>query len=149
MKLRILASTCLYLAITLPSIAYAGTAGPNNQWIGLWQAQLGGQPSVILTLGDDTGQLGGAVVFNVVSREGGQPHVIGHDAHVIMNPHVDGDTLHFQVIRRGDQRLLEMAFHLTADGAAKFQCQNCGDDAPMVDMVREQVRPESAHADKH
>jgi hypothetical protein len=151
MKLGILASTSLSLAITLPMLAHAGTAqpGPNSQWIGLWQAQLGGQTSVILTLGDDTGQIAGAVVFNVISREGGQTRILGHDAHVIMNPHVDGDTLHFQVIRRGDQRLLEMAFHLTADGAAKFQCQNCGDDAPMVDMVREQVRPESAHADKH
>jgi hypothetical protein len=151
MKLRILASTCLYFAITLPSLAHAGTAqsGPNSQWIGLWQAQLEGQPSVILTLGDDTGQLGGAVVFNVISREGGQPHILGHDAHVIMNPRIDGDTMHFQVIRRGDNRQLDMTFRLTANGAAKFQCQNCGDDAPVADMVREQVRPESVIPDKH
>jgi len=139
MKLRTLASTCLSLAITLPSLAYAGTAqsGPNSQWIGLWQAQLDGQPSVILTLGDDTGQLGGAVVFNMVSREGGQPHVIGHDAHVLMNPHIEGDTLHFQVIRRGDNRQLEMTVRMTADGAATLHCLNCGDDASVVDIVRE------------
>jgi len=103
----------------------------------MWQAQLDGQPGVTLTLGDDTGQLGGAVVFNVVSREGGQPHVIGHDAHVLMNPRIDGDTLHFQVIRRGDNRQLEMTIHITADSAAKLHCLNCGDDAPVVDIVRE------------
>ena len=145
MKLRILASTCLYLAITLPSPAHAATAqsGPYGRWVGLWQAQLEGQTSVILTLGDDTGQLGGALVFNVVSREGGQPHIIGHDAHVIMNPRIESDTLRFQVIRRDDNRQLDMTVRMTADGAAKLQCQNCGDDAPVADMVREQVRPDS------
>lgn len=151
MKLGILASTSLSLAITLPALAHAGTAqtGPNSQWIGLWQAQLESQTSVILTLGDDTGQLGGAVVFNVVSREGGQARIIGHDAHVIMNPRIENDTLHFQVIRRGDNRQLDMTVRLTAGGAAKFQCQNCGDDAPVVDIVREQVRPDSVIPGKH
>ena len=138
MKVRIFASTCLFLAIALPFPALAA-AQPTfaSPWIGLWQAQLEGQPSVILTLGDDNGQLGGAVVFNVVSREGGQPRVIGHDAHAIMNPHVDGDSLHFQVIRRGDKRQLDMIVRMTADGAAKLHCQNCGNDAPVVDIVRE------------
>jgi hypothetical protein len=138
MKPRILGSTCLFLAIALPSPALSA-AQPTfaSPWVGLWQAQFEGQPSVILTLGDDNGQLGGAVVFNVVSREGGQPRVIGHDAHAIMNPRIDGDTLHFQVIRRGDNRQLDMTVRIAADGAAKLHCQNCGNDAPVVDIVRE------------
>jgi hypothetical protein len=151
MRLSALAWTFLSLAIVL--FAFEPTApsetGHNSQWIGMWQAQLDGQPGVILTLGDDTGQLAGAVVFNLVSREGGQAHVIGHDAHVLMNPRVDGDTLHFQVVRRGDNRLLEMTVRMTAEGAAKFKCQNCGDDALVVDIVREQVRPEGTIPNKH
>jgi hypothetical protein len=151
MKSRSIALTCLVFALVWPSVAPAATAqsGSNSQWVGMWQAQLDGVPSVILTLGDDTGQIAGAVVFNVVSREGGQPHILGHDAHVLMNPQLDGDTLHFQVIRRGDSRLLEMTVQITADGAAKFHCQNCGGEDPVVDMVREQVRPHSTIPDKH
>jgi len=138
MKLGTLALTCLPLAIAASALAGTTQSGPNSRWIGIWQAQLDGQPGVTLTLGDDTGQLGGAVVFNVVSREGGQPHVIGHDAHVLLNPHIDGDTLHFQVVRRGDNRQLDMTVRMTADGAATFYCQNCGEGTPVVEMVREQ-----------
>src|ERR1700722_19441914 len=139
MRLDTVAWTLLSLAIVL--FAFEPTApsetGHNSQWLGLWQAELDGQLGVILTLGDDAGQLGGAVVFNMVSREGGQPHVIGRDAHVLMNPHIEGDTLHFQVIRRGDNRQLEMTVRMTADGAATLHCLNCGDDASVVDIVRE------------
>jgi hypothetical protein len=35
-------------------------------------------------------------------------------------------------------RQLNMTAHMTADGAAKLHCLNCGDDAPVVDIVREQ-----------
>ena len=108
-----------------------------NPWVGLWKAELDGQPGVILTLGDDSGQLAGGVVFNVVTRDGGQSQVIGHDAHALMNPRIDGDTLHFQVIRRGDNLKLEMTARMTADGKATFHCQNCGDDAAEVEITRE------------
>ncbi len=138
MKLLILASTCFSLAIILPSPAHGGArlSGPDSQWIGVWQAKLDGQPGVDLTLGDDTGLVGGTVVFHVVSRDGGQPHVIGHDAHVLMNPRIDGDTLRFQVIRLGDNRQLEMTMRMTADGTAMFHCLNCGDDSAATEMVR-------------
>jgi hypothetical protein len=139
MRLDTFAWALLSLAIVLFSFEPTAPSetGRSSQWLGLWQAQLDGQPGVILTLGDDTGQLGGAVVFNMVSREGGHPHVIGHDAHVLRNPRIEGDTLHFQVIRRGDNRQLDMTVHMNADGAATLHCLNCGDDAPVVDIVKE------------
>jgi hypothetical protein len=129
-------SACLLLAITLAPLAHAARAGDDSKWIGLWQSQLDGQPGVTLTLGDDTGQLGGGVVFHVVSREGGQPHVIGNDAHVLMNPRIEGDTLRFKVIRRSDKLQLEMTMRITADGKAAFHCANCEADALIAEMVR-------------
>jgi hypothetical protein len=135
MKLRTLAFAYLSLAITLP--ARAGKPVPDSPWVGIWQAQLEGQPSVILTLGDDTGQLGGGIVFNVIARDGGQAHIIGRDAHVLINPRVEGDTLRFQVIRLSDKRQLDMSMQMTADGTAQFHCANCGADSPVVDIVRE------------
>ncbi len=134
MKLKALAFVCLSLAITLP--ARAGKPVPDSPWVGIWEAQLEGQPSVVLTLGDDTGQLGGGIVFNVIARDGGQAHIIGRDAHVLINPRVEGDTLRFQVIRLSDKRQLDMSMQMTADGTARFHCANCG-DSPVVDIVRE------------
>src|SRR5579863_6314938 len=134
MRLGTLTSIGLSLTLTLPAVAQPTFASP---WVGLRQAELDGQPGVILTLGDDNGQLAGGVVFNVVSGDGGQPHVIGHDAHALMNPRIEGDTLHFQVIRRGDRRKLEITARMTAEGKATFHCENCGGDALAVEITRE------------
>lgn len=109
----------------------------SNPWVGLWQAQQDGQTSVLLTLGDDNGQFAGGIVFNIVTREGDQSRILGHDAHAILNLHIDGNTLRFQVIRRSDSLRLDMTVHMTADGNATLHCQNCGSDAPTVEITRE------------
>jgi len=132
-----LALIFLALMIPAPALAQAKPPTPASPWVGLWQAQLDGQPGVLLTLGNDDGQIGGATVFNVASRDGGQPHVIGHDAHALLNPRVEGDTLHFQVICLGDSQTLEMTARMTTDGKATFHCQTCGTDAPEVEITRE------------
>ena len=55
-----------------------------RKWVGVWEGQLDGKPGVTVTLGNDTGDLQGTIVFNVVTREGGgDAHVIGHDAHAL------------------------------------------------------------------
>ena len=138
MKTASIALMCAGLALALPAIAQSGARPPMpaNPWVGLWQAPLEGQPGVILTLGDDTGQLAGGIVFNVITRDGGQARILGHDAHALMNPRVEGNTLRFQVIRLGDRRTLDMTARMTADGKATFHCQNCG-DAPEVEITRE------------
>ena len=124
--------------IALVLLTFPAFAQPNisNPWVGLWQDQQSGQPGVLLTLGDDNGQLAGGIVFNIVAHSGGQTYVAGHDAHAILNPHIDGDTLRFQVIRRPDSLKLEMTVRMTADGNATLHCQNCG-DAPTVEITRE------------
>ena len=119
--------------LTLPALAQPTI---NDPWVGLWEP-VEDQPGVLLTLGDDSGQLAGGIVFNIIVREGGQVRVAGHDAHVLLNPRVEGDTLRFQVIRRPDNHTLDMTVRMTADGKATLHCQNCGADAPTVEIVRE------------
>jgi hypothetical protein len=133
MKHQALITASLFLVI---GTAVSAQSNHNTAWNGVWHSELGGQPGVILTLGDDTGQLGGTVVLNMVSRESGQPRVIGSDIHVLVNPRVSGNTLSFQFKRTKDGRELQMAVSLEADGKATIKCLNCGPDAPTAEMVR-------------
>jgi hypothetical protein len=97
-----------------------------EQWVGVWEGQLDGKPGVTVTLGNDAGDLEGTIVFNVVAREGGDPHVIGHDAHVLTHVNLNDSTLAFRVIRLGDQRELHLTMKFTEDRKAVLQCSDCG-----------------------
>ena len=46
--------------------AFAANPARRDRWIGVWQGKLEGLPGVTLTLADDTEELGGTIVFNVV-----------------------------------------------------------------------------------
>ena len=97
-----------------------------EQWVGVWEGQLDGKPGVTVTLGNDAGDLEGTIVFNVVAREGGDPHVIGHDAHVLTHANLNDTTLTFHVIRLGDERELHLSMRITEAGKAVLQCSDCG-----------------------
>ena len=114
--------------------AFAAETRNYQQWVGVWQGELDGQPGVTVTLGRDSGNLEGTIVFNVVSRDGGQAHVIGHDAHVLTHARVDDSSLAFQVIRF-DSRELHLTMHLTDDGKAQLQCADCG-GPPVTELIR-------------
>jgi hypothetical protein len=133
MKRRILLFAML---ASMAALASATDSANRSKWTGVWQGDLDGQPGVIITLGTDPGQVAGTVVFNVISRDNGQPRVIGSDAHVLTHIVVDDDSLQFQVIRLGDARDLHMTMRLTADGKAQFQCKDCGADSPLTELVR-------------
>ena len=107
----------------------------NSPWTGVWRGELDGQPGVILTLADDTGDMGGTVVFNMVSRNEGTPRVIGSDVHVVLNPHITGNILSFHVKHLKDHRELQVAVTLEGDGKANLKCLNCGPDAPVAGLV--------------
>jgi hypothetical protein len=87
---------------------------------------LAGRPGVIVTLGRDGGSLEGTIVFNVVSRDGGEALVIGHDAHVLIRVRLDETMLAFQVIRLGDGKDLHWAMRLTSNDKAQLDCEDCG-----------------------
>ena len=103
----------------------AQTTNP-AQWVGVWEGQLNGKPGVTVTLGRDAGELQGTIVFNVVARNGGEAHVIGHDAHALTHVNLNGSTLAFQVIRLGDARELHLTMKLTDDSKAVLECADCG-----------------------
>src|SRR5579871_1831214 len=63
-------------ALLIGPIAGAQPAVDAN-WLGVWQGELEGRPGVTLTVVDDSGELAGTVVFEMISRDKG---VIGHDA---------------------------------------------------------------------
>jgi len=98
-----------------------------NPWVGVWEGQLEGKPGVTVTLGNDGGALQGTIVFNVLSpRDGGDPQIIGHDAHVLTHVSLTDGTLAFRVIRRGDSHELHLTMKPTADGRAVLECADCG-----------------------
>ena len=132
------------LALALGSIvAFAsGTAQPatTDDWVGIWHTDVGGLPSGTLTLATDTGQLGGTVVLDIISREDGKPHVIASEPHVLVSPHVDGNTLWFDVkMRRLNGSVVSATFNVTrtAPDRMTLHCINCG-NAPVVQLIKQQ-----------
>jgi hypothetical protein len=120
-------------------VACAATAETpaSSQWDGVWQGWLDGQPSVTLTLAEDTGELGGTLVLNLVEKQDGQARVAAIEPHVLVRPRVDGKQLTFGV-RRPDGDLVNFTVALTPEGKARIHCTDCGADAPVVDMTRGQ-----------
>jgi hypothetical protein len=119
--------------------AVARAQASGEDWVGIWQANVGGQPASTLTLAGDTGELGGTLVLDMIGDEGGQPHVIASEPHVLMNLRVDGDTLKFQVKMRppdGVSRIANFEVKRTAADKATVRCVSCGTGAPAVELAR-------------
>src|SRR5579863_3500756 len=105
-------------------VCAAAAAEPkvNQQWDGVWQGQLDGQPSVTLTLAEDTGELGGTLVLNRVEKEPGQPAFIaGIEPHVLVQPRLEGNLLTFGV-RKPNGDLMTFTVALTPEGKARIHC---------------------------
>jgi hypothetical protein len=107
----------------------------HSSWLGVWNGQLDGQPGTTLTLADDTGQLGGTVVFNLVIKQDSIAHVVESDAHVLMHPRLEGDTLSFQVLRASDAKLLQIEAKFVDREKLELRCLNCG-DGPTAELVK-------------
>lgn len=135
MKRGIIAVVCLASALSCAALAESAA---NTRRVGVWESKLDGQPGATLTLAQDTGQLGGTIVLNIIQKDdGGQPHVAASEPHVLVNPRVDGDTLSFGVRKiDGSGELLNFTVALTPEGKARIHCINCGAEAPTVDMER-------------
>jgi hypothetical protein len=132
MKMRVSAFLC---AASMFAAASLSQPADRATWLGVWQGELDGQPSVVLTLADDTGELGGTVVLNIIQKEDGQAHIIAKEPHVLLNPRVDGDALAFQ-FKKLDGGLLDFTIKLAGADKATIHCLNCGPDAPTVDLAR-------------
>jgi hypothetical protein len=119
----------------LLACAHAQGSG-NASWVGVWQGELNGVPSEMLTLADDTGDLGGTVVLKGISREGGTPHVVVSETHVLMHPHVDGNILSFQVKRSKDSQDIRIEVKFIDGEKAQLRCLDCGPDSPTSELVK-------------
>ena len=131
----IIAVACVAIAAVSAALA---EPPDRAQWVGVWQGKLDELPSVTLTLAQDTGQLSGTLVLNIIKREpGGQPQILAAEPHSLVNPQVDGNILNFEVKKiDGSSDLLNFTVALTPEGKARIHCTNCGADAPTVDMDR-------------
>jgi len=129
---------CIVVFVLAAATAAGGAiarAQHNAEWLGVWHGELDGQPSVVLTLADDTGALGGTVVLNIIERENGAAHVVATEPHTLVNPHVEGEVLTFQ-FKKPDGDLLDFAVKRNADGEVTIHCVNCSADAPTVSLTR-------------
>lgn len=122
------------VALAISAAAAAGQSRPDAAWVGVWQAELDGQVSVVITLGNDPGAVGGTIVFNVVAKKDGPAYILGRDAHVMTNTRLAGDDLAFEVFRHSDGRDLHLTMHRNADDTAELECTECG--SPKVTLAR-------------
>jgi len=135
MKRMFAGMVCLAGALGCAALA---ESTPGSAWVGVWESKLDGQPGATLTLAQDTGELTGTLVLNIIKKEkGGVPHIVASEPHVLVNPQLDGDRLNFSVKKiAGSSDLLNFTVALTPEGKARIHCTNCGKDAPTVDMER-------------
>ena len=124
----------------LAAAAAVGNAMAESQqyadWLGVWHAELDGQPSVTLTLADDTGSIGGTVVLNLIEKEpGGSAHIVQTDVHVLMNPRMEQNRLSF-ACKKPSGELIHFAVVRNADGVVTIHCMDCGAGAPTVQLTR-------------
>jgi hypothetical protein len=127
------------LAAIAACTAGAAQTTAGEDWVGIWHANVAGQPTGILTLATDTGALGGTVVLDMVSDRSGTPKVIASEPHVLLNPLAAGNTLMFQVkMHRPDGAIVVASFEVkrTAPDKATIHCVSCGADAPVVELVK-------------
>lgn len=113
------------------------SSNPSN-WVGVWQGELEGLPSVILTLATDDGSLQGTLVLNGINGEGGTPHIAVRETHVLLHPKLNGMTLSFEVkgYRGGSGTTMDFTVEQTSSRSAIIHCLNCGEDAPAVEITK-------------
>jgi hypothetical protein len=155
MRIRIIGTaisallTALVVAIvpSFPTCLHAQAATTNAQtsqadpvaakFVGVWQGELDGLPSVILTLATDDGTLQGTLVLNGINGEGGTPHIAVRETHALLHPTMSGKTLSFTVKGvRPSRTTMDFTVEQTSDTTAKIHCLNCGADAPIVDITK-------------
>ncbi|HEY2470225.1 MAG TPA: hypothetical protein VGI45_20675 [Terracidiphilus sp.] len=146
MRTQIIRKTlsALFIALVAPICLYGQASTADTQssqvaakFVGVWQGELAGLPSVILTLAKDDGTLQGTLVLNGINRDGGTPHIAVHETHVLLHPNLSGMTLSFTVKGvRPSRTTMDFTVEQTSDTSAKLHCLNCGDDAPTVEITK-------------
>ena len=128
--------TVCALLITATTMALQSSSP--SSWVDVWQGELEGLPSVVLTLATDGGQLQGTLVLNGISSNDGNPRIAVHEAHVLLRPALHGSYLSFAVKRqRGSGTTMDFTVEQSSANSAKIHCLNCGDEAPIVAITKQ------------
>jgi len=104
--------------------------------VGIWRAQMEGQPAMTLTVTDEGGSLTGAVLFYLHRRETGKELVVTPGIpEPLFNPRFDGKTLTFQVSHRRAHPPATLndrpvTFRLMLDGTGKAALVNVSEADP-------------------
>ena len=138
MKYKTFLSSSILL---VTAAALAAQSNASAAWIGVWHGELEGQPSVTLTMAEDTRELGVTVVLSMFKDDNGTPRLIASVPHVLIHPHLEGNALSFQVKRNSaSSELLSFSVALGSAGKAQLRCLSCGPngDGPVVELVKAQ-----------
>jgi len=122
---------CAFLALAGATLAQPNS---NSNWTGVWQGELEGLPSVILTLATDDGSLQGTLVLNGINTDDGGPHIAVRETHSLLQPKLNGSTLSFGV--KGLRGSMSFIVEQTSNTTAKIHCLSCGSDAPTVEITK-------------
>jgi hypothetical protein len=114
-----------------------------SRWAGTWESKRDGVPSVILKVTQDGVSIQGQAEFNLLKGSlGAAPTIAGTMKVAMVNPHLQGDALAFQIVREdrsGDaskRAVLNFVLAPVGDGAARLH-RSGGDEADLeVDMLR-------------
>ncbi len=142
--MKSLASIVIATVSLAASSAHAQTAAVSidkpfvhPKWSGVWQGDLGGIPAVTLTLADDAGAANGTIVFHLILKTNDHPYSASTEPHTLIEPHIDGDTMRFQVKRgNGSNEILNMSAELQEDGNMQFTCSNCSREGTKAELIR-------------
>jgi len=125
-------------ALIIATTAVAVQSSNPSNWVGVWQGELDGLPSVVLTLATDSGQLQGTLVLNGINNNDGKPHIAVREAHVLLHPVLNGSSLSFEVKRqRGSGTSMDFTVEQTSGNSARIHCLNCGDNTPTVEITKQ------------
>ena len=104
--------------------------------VGVWRSFDIGLPSVTLTLAEDSGEIGGTVVFYAIDRE--SRRVLSVEPHTLLQTKLEGHMLTFQMKLGGDRSgLARVSVAFGADDKAMIHCLDCGPDSPTVEIIRQ------------
>lgn len=139
------------MALIASTAACAQTKATTHNWTGVWHVQETNKPGIVITLADDGGSLTGTIVFDVWKQQTNEH--IATEPRAVVNPHLEGNTLAFQVRRilkphlkgdpsgpedaSSDTDIVDMTLVPTKDGKATLTCLNCGGNAP-TELVKQQ-----------
>ena len=126
-----------FCALLIATTLAAQSTSPSD-WVGVWQGELDGIPSVVLTLAMDDGTLQGTLVLNGINNDGGKPHIAVRETHVLLHPTLSGESLLFAIKGlRSSATTMNFSVQQTSSTSAKIHCLDCGENAPVVDVTKQ------------